>query len=58
MSYSQRDRTKGGGVGGWSVLENEQGRTRGSGGSKLGNLERTYFLNVPLLFCIKGFNSS
>ena len=42
MSYSQRERTKGGGVwGGGSVLENEQGRTRGSGGwSKLGNLER------------------
>ena len=29
------------------MLENEQGQTRGEGGSKLGNLERTYFLNVP-----------
>ena len=30
------------------MLENEQGQTKGEGGSKLGNLERTYFLNVPL----------
>ena len=34
--------------GGWGrILENEQGQTRGEGGSKLGNLEWTYFLNVP-----------
>ena len=31
---------------GAGVLENEQGRTRGDGGSKLGNLEQTYFLNI------------
>ena len=35
----------GGGVRG--VLENEQGRTRGERGSKFGNFEQTYFLNVP-----------
>ena len=36
--------------GGWSggVLKNELGQTRGEkGGSKLGNPEQTYFLNVP-----------
>ena len=31
------------------VLENEQGRTRVEGG---GNLERTYFLNVPKIFFV------
>ena len=31
------------------VLDNKQGQTRREGeGSKLGNLERTYFWNVPL----------
>ena len=31
---------------GAGVLENEQGRTRVDRGSKLGNLEQTYFLNI------------
>ena len=32
------------------MLENKHGQTRGEGGgSKLGNLKRTYFLNVPWL---------
>ena len=37
------------GRGGRGVVENEQGWTRWGGGwgLKLGNLERTYFLNVP-----------
>ena len=30
------------------VLKNEQGQTRRGEGSKLGDLERTYFLNVLL----------
>ena len=33
---------------GEGVLEDQQGQTRGEGRSKLGNLEQTYFLNVPL----------
>ena len=37
------------GGGGMGVLENEQGRTRVEGG---GNLERTYFLNVPKNFFV------
>ena len=45
MSSSQSERTLGKGKG---VVENKQGRTRGEG-SKLGNLERTYLLNVPQL---------
>ena len=48
MSSSQNERT----LGGEGVLENEKGQTRGEvlgrGGSKFGNLERTYFLTVPL----------
>ena len=32
------------------MLKNEQGQTRGKGGSKLGYLEQMYFLNVPLQF--------
>ena len=44
VSSSQNKRTLGGG----GVLENEKGQTRGEEGSKLGNLERTYFLTVPL----------
>ena len=43
---SQNERTLGGEGG--VVLENEQGRARGEGGSKLGNLEQTYFLSVSL----------
>ena len=40
--------SRSGGEGRGVVLENKQGRTREKGGgSKLGNLERTYFLNVP-----------
>ena len=47
MGSTQNERALGGGAG---VLENEQGRTKrvGGGGSKLGNLEQTYFLNAPL----------
>ena len=49
MSSSQNERTLGGGRKEGEVLKNEQGQTRREGGrSKLGNLERTYFLNVPL----------
>ena len=48
MSSSQNECTFvcvwGGGV----MLENEQGQTRREEGSKLRNLERTYFLNVHL----------
>ena len=44
---SQNERTLGG-WGGWVVLENEHGQARGEVGSKLGNLEQTYFLNVSL----------
>ena len=36
------------------VLENEQGRTRGDGESKQGNLEQTYSLNVPILYIFLG----
>ena len=45
VSSSQNQRTLGGGGG---VLEDEKGQTRGKGGSKLGILEWTYFLTVPL----------
>ena len=52
MSSSQNERTLGVGEG---VLENEQKRTRWAR-SKLGSIERTYFLNVPqcnvILHCI------
>ena len=47
MNSSQNECTLGGGGGGARKMnEDEQG---GGGGrvSKLGNLERTYFLNVP-----------
>ena len=45
-SSSQNKRTLGGGDGGGGALK--QTRTnKGGGASKLGNLERTYFLNVP-----------
>ena len=44
MSSSQNERTfeEGGGV-----FENEQGGRAAGGGVKIGNLEQTYFLNVP-----------
>ena len=46
MNSSQDECTLGGRGG---VLDNKQGQTRREGeGSKLGNLERTYFWNVPL----------
>ena len=57
VSSCQNERTLrwggGGGVGGregrkGSGLEKELERTRGEKWSKLGDLERTYFLNVPL----------
>ena len=35
------------------MLKNEQGQTRRGEGSKLGDLERTYFLNVPLCVELK-----
>ena len=38
---------------GRGVLENEEEQTRGEGESKLGNLERTYFLNAPLWVTLK-----
>ena len=39
--------------GGGASLKSEQKRTGGGGGgSKLGNLERTYFLNVPFLLMV------
>ena len=45
MNSSQDECTLGGG----GVLDNKQGQTRREGeGSKLRNLERTYFWNVPL----------
>ena len=55
MSSSKNERTfRGEGVGGLGVLKNEQGRTRGEvAGSKLGNLEQTYFLNIPKGFRIR-----
>ena len=41
------------GGGGGASLKSEQKRTGGGGGgSKLGNLERTYFLNVPFLLMV------
>ena len=41
----------GGREGGVGVLKNEQGQTKGEGGgSKLGSLERTYFLNAPYVY--------
>ena len=43
MSSSQNERTLVGGG-----IENKQGQTKGEGRSKLGNLEQTYLLNVPL----------
>ena len=49
MSSSQNERNLG-----WGVLENEQGRTRREGRSKLGNHERTYFLNVPKMLFEEG----
>ena len=51
MNSSQNECTLGGGGGGARKMnEDEQGGGGGGGGgrvSKLGNLERTYFLNVP-----------
>ena len=48
MSSGQNERTFEGGGGG-GMVENEQGWARGEGEeSKLGNVERMYFLNVPL----------
>ena len=39
--------------GGGASLKSEQKRTGGGGGgSKLGNLERTYFLNDPFLLMV------
>ena len=43
----------GGREGGVGVLKNEQGQTKGEergGGSKIGSLERTYFLNAPYVY--------
>ena len=45
MSSSQNERTLGERGGGARKLTRAN---KGRGGSKLGNLERTYFLNVPL----------
>ena len=49
MNSSQNECTLGGGGGGARKMnEDEQGGGGGGGRvSKLGNLERTYFLNVP-----------
>ena len=46
VSSSQDEHNLGGGA--W-LLKNEQGQTRGERGSKLGNLERMYFLNDSFL---------
>ena len=45
VSFTQNERTLRGGGGCSKTSKGEQG---GREGSKLGNLERTYFLNVPL----------
>ena len=48
MNSSQNECTLGGGGGGARKMnEDEQGGGGGGRVSKLGNLERTYFLNVP-----------
>ena len=51
MSSSQNERTlgegEGGGGGGRCCSKTNKGEQGGEGESKLGNPERTYFLNVP-----------
>ena len=54
VSSSQKERTyggRGGGGGGCSKTNKGKQGERG-GGSKPGNLERTYFLNVPFLLMV------